>query len=358
MSSDADRPLGHAGVVEGLWRAARDGRLSHALGFFGPAGVGKFLSARWFARGLFCAEPEGGVAPAAPCGRCGPCKRVRSGTHPDLFVLDPIAEGLENVPIARIADRDGEARGTVEEFLRLKPAEGGYRVVLLRDFDRAVPQAQNALLKTLEEPGASVCLVLESSSSDRLLGTVRSRVVNVPFERLARDETERALAGEGLGMEDLADLARWSRGAPGRALELARFQAPAVRAILVRALDGEDPHRCADELGALKIEFPGDTPTRQARARARFVIDLALELLGDLARASAGVAPDALAHGELCGDALDSAPGSALRAALDAALSARQDVDMNLAPDAATLRTVMGLSDLARARSGAAGARR
>ena len=83
-------PLGHAQTVEGLWRAAARGRLAHALLFEGQEGVGKFVAMRWFAAGLMC---QGG--PGAPCGRCGPCKRLSSGgessNHPDLLVLDPVS---------------------------------------------------------------------------------------------------------------------------------------------------------------------------------------------------------------------------------------------------------------------------
>ena len=91
------RPKTHGDVLLGLWKSAADGRLPHALLFSGPSGVGKFLSAGWFAAGLLCAR-----GPGEPCLTCGPCKRVRSGSHPDLFVVDAAASGQDQLTIAFI----------------------------------------------------------------------------------------------------------------------------------------------------------------------------------------------------------------------------------------------------------------
>ena len=169
-------PRGHAEAVRGLWRAAARGRLPHALLFEGPDGTGKFLAARWLAQGLLCA---GG--PGDPCGACGPCRRLLSGgeqgNHPDCALIDPVQEETESISIDRIAERTGrgEKRESAEAFLRLRPAEGGWRVLVIRDADRMLPPAQNALLKTLEEPSPGTLLVLVTARPAALLDTVRSR---------------------------------------------------------------------------------------------------------------------------------------------------------------------------------------
>ena len=124
-------PLGHAAIVEGLWSAARETRLAHALGFDGQEGVGKFHAARWFAAGLLCKD-----GPGAPCGSCPPCKRVASGNHADLCIIDPEALGEESIRvdfIRRKPDSDCPVDPPVEEFLELKAHEGGFQVVILRD---------------------------------------------------------------------------------------------------------------------------------------------------------------------------------------------------------------------------------
>ena len=91
--------LGHEEVLRGLWRAAGQGRLPHALLLEGPAGIGKFGAALRLVRGLLCerAGPEGG-----PCDRCPACKKVLSGNHLDVFVLD-VAH--EDVPESRRQER-------------------------------------------------------------------------------------------------------------------------------------------------------------------------------------------------------------------------------------------------------------
>ena len=197
--SDWRAPRGHLPFLEGLWRAAADGRLPHAVLLTGPEGIGKYLSARWLALGLLC---ESG--PGRPCTICGPCKRAMSGNHPDLFLIDAPAVGQDRITVAFVTPRerrsdtdyDGVAIG---EFLSLRPMEGGWRIVLIREVERMNEQAQNAFLKTLEEPGNQTLLVLESATPGRLLDTVRSRVVTVELE-----PGRYAWVSEGFGIRGMA----------------------------------------------------------------------------------------------------------------------------------------------------------
>ena len=97
-------PVGHGSLLEGLWSAARARRLSHALLFTGPEGVGKFLAARALAWGLLCA-----AGPGRPCGRCGPCKRFAAESHADVFVIDADSEEEEQIKISRLLTAHLEA---------------------------------------------------------------------------------------------------------------------------------------------------------------------------------------------------------------------------------------------------------
>src|SRR5688572_10103707 len=94
-------PIGHGEVLEGLWKSAATQRLAHAFGFFGPPGVGKFLAAERLVLGLVCA-----TGPGAPCLVCGPCKRALSGSHPDVLVLDPVEQEVEEIYMSWITPRD------------------------------------------------------------------------------------------------------------------------------------------------------------------------------------------------------------------------------------------------------------
>lgn len=334
-------PRGHERVLAGLWRAASERRLAHALCFSGPHGVGKFLSAEWLTAGLLCARGPG--ADGAPCGSCGPCRRVRADSHPDVFVIDPIAEGEEEIKVQRIAPRLEESVPNVGEFLSLKPMEGGWRIVLVREAERMNEEAQNALLKTLEEPGDSTLIVLVTSRPDVLLATIHSRCLRVRFDAPGEALAAEVLAAAGVAGEGARACVRWSRGAPGAALELSRKQAPALREIVVDVLGGTcDASEALERYSGVDCEYEAKTDAASARIKARAFLDLALDVLADLRRASAGVDIDALAHGDLCTSASETS--EARRGAqLEECLLARQDVDLNLSPDAALERALLAL---------------
>ncbi|MEY2747079.1 MAG: hypothetical protein RL112_2121 [Planctomycetota bacterium] len=331
---------GHGARLAGLWRAARQRRLAHALLFAGPAGIGKHLAAETLAAGLLC---EAG--PGEPCRRCGACKRCASGSHPDLHVVDPVAEELETIPIKRIARREDSQGQTVEEFLGLRAMEGGWRIVLLRECERLNEEAQNALLKTLEEPGADALLVLECSRVERLLPTIASRVVRVGFEPLPESDVARWLASDGVEPTLARELARLSAGAIGVARRAAAEGWLERRAILCACLAGRlDAFAAAAALDEVEGEHHGKTAAAKARNAARATLDLGIALLRDLERLEAGLEPAALPHGAALLEAEVSSGGGARRQRLEQALLARQDVDLNLAPDAALERMLLAFA--------------
>ena len=333
-------PIGHGDLLERLFRAAGEGRLPHALLLEGAPGIGKFQAAKWLASGLLCA-----AGPGRPCGSCGPCKRVSSGgyegNHPDLFVLDPIEEGEERIRVARIAHRSGatdeDAERCVEVFLGLRAMEGRGRVVLIREGHRMNTSAQNALLKTLEEPSPGTLLVLETHRSEQLLTTIKSRCVRLRCAPLSRADCAEVLAQAGLEREEAERLGRWAEGSPGLALSWRSSGVEALRALLERALD---PAAACLELAAdaweVEGRFAGATPTARARERARLVLDLALAVLRDAWRAVNGVAADELAHGDLVGRAAREPwrDPKELERRIQTLFECRADVERNLAPEA------------------------
>lgn len=332
-----ERPVLHDRAVEGLWRAAREDRLPHALCFEGEAGTGRFQAAQWFAAGLLCSQ-----GPGEPCGTCGSCKKMTGGewrsNHADVFVIDAVAEEEEFIRLHRVAYRPDEARVpdpdySLERFFPFHPLEGIWRVALIREAHRMNPSAQNALLKMLEEPPPATVLVLETHRPSRLFDTIRSRCVRMGFGALGREDTTRILEAHGLQGEDAEQLARWSGGSPGGALALARQGALEMRALMVGVLLGEvRPQDAGAALWEVVGEFHGNTPLKQTRDRARRCIDLGVAVLGDLLRADAGLPTDDLGHGDLA-VVLQERRGRP-REVLEAWLDARHDLDVNLAPDA------------------------
>ena len=331
-------PRGHEAVLRGLWRSARAGRLPHALLLHGPDGIGKFAAALRLVQGLLCSA----AGEEGPCGTCGPCKRLRAGQHLDLFVLDVAHEDVaedkreERIKLDRIVRREGGWDGpVVEEFLSLRAAEGGWRALVVRDAERLAHsqnEAQNALLKVLEEPGEDVLWLLVTSRPQSLLPTLRSRCVPVALAPLEARDVLHSLGEHGLDGERAALLARWAEGSPGRALALDARAVPELRSVLAEVLGGSlSPLAAGGRVWEVEGDFRGRTPSARQRDRARALLDLALEVVADAARAAAGADPAGLAHGDLFAERAGLADAR-LREALDGLLLARADLELNLDP--------------------------
>lgn len=204
-------------------QALASGRVPHAYLFEGPAGVGKELTARALAARLLCerAEPAGA---ADACGQCQSCRLIAADNHPDFHLIH---RGLHKFHPDR-AVRAGKglflAVDVVRQFLiepaNITPSLGRCRVFVIRDAERMNEQAQNALLKTLEEPPGNACLILLTSSADRLLPTIRSRCQRVSFDLLPSEFVRQQLqARAGLEAEEARTLAALCAGRLGVGLE-------------------------------------------------------------------------------------------------------------------------------------------
>ncbi len=191
---------GQERVVRALTNARQGDRLAHGLLFAGPAGSGRERAARGLAAGLVCerqAIPFG-------CGECRACRRAVAGNHPDVHVLMPEAEAVRR----GLAQPDGKKRPSpdilvdaVRELavrLRMTAYEGGARVAIIVDAHRMNANAQNALLKTLEEPAPSTFLVLIVPHERTVLPTIASRCLRVLFAPVPASPVEPSAAGEGL----------------------------------------------------------------------------------------------------------------------------------------------------------------
>ncbi len=178
---------------------------SHAYLFVGPTGTGKATVAREFARLLLC--PEHGVHDEA----CSSCRRIGTGNHPDLVIVEP--EGRTSLG----ADT---ARWVVGQAV-LTPVESDRRLFLIEEAGLMTDQAANALLKTLEEPSAAVVFLLVAESEEDFPPTVASRCRIIRVGRVPEDDLTAALMQRGIEEEKARVLALVSGGRPGLALQLA-----------------------------------------------------------------------------------------------------------------------------------------
>jgi len=226
------------------------GRAPHAVLLVGPSGVGKTTLALDLAAGLLCTADD----PAArPCGICRACRRVMTGSHPDLHRLGPEGPGRQ-VVIGGPGSKARGVRGLIGE-LALLPVEGGARVAIVEAAGRMHDDAQSALLKTLEEPPAGVTLVLCADAEEPLLPTIRSRCARLRLGPVDVRSIEAILAAHGIADPALAArLARIADGRPGLALAWAR---------------DPDALRRRDELTRTLLDLTRERPAeRLARLRA------------------------------------------------------------------------------------------
>ncbi len=206
----------HAAANERLRTALAGNRMSHGILLHGPRGVGKEIFASALAAAMFCSRRG---ARLAACGVCPECLLSRAGSHPDLHWVQLLKDAKDKKEKKSIGvDQIRE----LSESLGMTSMRSGYRVAVIAPADLMTIAAQNALLKTLEEPAARTLLVLVAARPSILLATLRSRCQRV---EIARPEPEAALrwldaAIGGGASERLLTLAG---GAPLRAMSLAPF---------------------------------------------------------------------------------------------------------------------------------------
>ena len=176
---------GHRHLLELLSGAVSRASLSPSLIFAGPDGVGKRKAAVGLAQLLSCSSlvQADGIGLDA-CGTCASCTRIARGVHADVLLIQPGDSG--NIKLDQIRDAIDKSA--------YRPFEGRKRVVIVDEADALIVEAQNALLKTLEEPPSASMFVLVTSRPDVLLPTVRSRCQRLRFGRLEPGEVATVLS--------------------------------------------------------------------------------------------------------------------------------------------------------------------
>jgi DNA polymerase-3 subunit delta' len=266
---------GHRHLLELMAGAARRGTLPPSLIFAGPDGVGKRMAAVALAQALNCLRPVtyAGVADGDGCGTCPSCARIARGIHADVMLIEPGDTGTIKVD---------QARDAIERSA-YRPFEGRRRVVIVDEADAMLPEAQNALLKTLEEPPAASMFVLVTSRPDMLLPTVRSRCQRLRFGRLAPGDVAAVLIrSHGYDADEAHAAASAADGSVGAALEGASEDFSEAREaafhLLRSAASSRDPRRRLEGAKVLAGSGRGsadrDDLGRRLRALASMLRDL------------------------------------------------------------------------------------
>ena len=198
----------HDGARARLETALAGARMPHGLLLHGPDGVGKQHFAAVLAAGLYCRSRSSGLT---PCGTCPECVLCRAGSHPDLYWLRR-PEDKKTIGVDAVREAC--------EQLSMTSLRGGYRVAIIAPANAMTTNAQNALLKTLEEPAARTLLVLVTSRPSGLLATLRSRCQRVEVARPPAAQASDWLAGQ-LGTQSSPRLLEFAGGAPLKALLVA-----------------------------------------------------------------------------------------------------------------------------------------
>ena len=202
--------IGHEQVIQHLQNAIRQKRFSHAYLLCGEEGSGKRLVAEAFAKTVLC-EEEGIVA----CGKCKSCKQIESGNHPDYR---PVVREKATLGVKEIREQ-------VTADVQIKPYSSAYKIYFIDEAEKMTEEAQNALLKTIEEPPEYAVFLLSVSRQELLLQTILSRCVLLPFYPVATEKVKRFLM-ETKGIPNyLADgAAAFSGGFVGRAVRFAESE--------------------------------------------------------------------------------------------------------------------------------------
>lgn len=171
--------MGHEDIKEHLQMAIRGDKPFHAYIFQGEVGCGKETMARTFAAGLQCLSEESG----RPCGSCTSCKQIDSGNQPDVIWVN---RELSSIGVDDIREK-------INSSIAIKPFSSPYKIYIVPEADRMTEAAQNALLKTIEEPPEYGIIMLLTSNIDALLPTIQSRCLKLEFHPLSTATIERYL---------------------------------------------------------------------------------------------------------------------------------------------------------------------
>jgi DNA polymerase-3 subunit delta' len=200
--------IGHKDIISHMKNAYTMGKVSHAYILEGDEGMGKKLLTNCFVKLLQCENPIG----TSPCGSCSSCVQIDSNNHPDIIYVKPSkisGYGVDDV------------RTQIVKDINIKPYQSKYKIYIIDEADKMNVQAQNSILKTIEDPPSYGLFFLLATNSQKFLQTVLSRAVKMNLKPVSIKHIERYLLKEwGVSTTQAKVFSSFSRGNLGKALKL------------------------------------------------------------------------------------------------------------------------------------------
>lgn len=169
--------LGNEEIKRKLEINIKQDKISHSYMFIGQSGIGKFMIAKEFAKAILCQEEN------KPCDKCEACIKFNGDNNPDIQIIDETEE--KSIKTETIKEM---VKGVYE-----KPIASAKKVYIINDSQKMTKEAQNSLLKTLEEPPEYVVIILITDNDNLLLNTIKSRCAKIKFNSLTNDEITKIL---------------------------------------------------------------------------------------------------------------------------------------------------------------------
>lgn len=200
--------IGNTNVKEYLNKSIDQNNILHSYLFLGTEGIGKLLIAKEFARKILCLEDTKDET----C-TCKSCTCFNSQNHPDFHIINENGENIKIETIRRITEKVIE-----------KPIISNRKVYIINDCDKMTKEAQNCLLKTLEEPPEFIVIILISSNENIILNTIKSRCMTLKFRNID-DKDLSEYAKNNIGYTELSDnLLKSFDGSIGKAIKVKEMQ--------------------------------------------------------------------------------------------------------------------------------------
>lgn len=198
--------IGNEQVKDYLINALKTETVSHSYILSGEDGVGKLMFAKEFARILQCTGTG-----QRPCGCCHSCLQAATDNQPDIIYVQHEKPGTIGV--------DDIRKGLVND-IQIRPYESQYKIYIIDEAEKLSIQAQNAMLKTIEEPPVYGIILLLTSNLSTFLPTIRSRCVELTIRPVTDIQEETFLQSKGIPEEKISSIVRFTRGNLGKALKM------------------------------------------------------------------------------------------------------------------------------------------